>query len=173
MDFERLLPILLGASVAAFISIMLFVARRIDKNEHFEIQVKRVNLLDADDVRLQASFLNATRATQIVKDLTIVYRDCSKISIVVDQLADPFIVRGGKKDRMDVDAEGHSRLRVNPGSGCSCYYSFQKKGDLQLSGNGKFYVRYKSDDDRCYYAQFDPMSPHGQPLHFYKRRWEK
>ena len=173
MTIEQLIPIFIGALMAGFTSLMLFFARKISRNEMLEIQVKRVNLLDPDDVRLQASFLNTQRSAEVIKDFTIVYKDGKNISTCVDLMADPFIVHGGKKDKMDVDMAGHSRLRIESGSACNCYYSFQRKEGFKRSETGKFYVRYIGDRNRYRYATFEIDDPHSQLLHFVTKPWEK
>ena len=127
MISDGMIPFLITALMAGSISLMLFVARRIDRNGLFEIQAKRVNLLDTDDVRLMVSFSNIKPKARIVKDLTLVYRENGKTVEAAALTADPFIDRGGDKDKMDVDINGHNSLYIERGSSCFCYYSFRRK----------------------------------------------
>ena len=110
MATGNLIPFLITALMAASISLMLFVARRIDRNGLFDVQAKRVNLLDTDDVRLMVIYSNVTPKARVVKDLTLVYRENGKTVQAVDLTADPFIDRGGENDKMDDDISGHNSL---------------------------------------------------------------
>ena len=173
MDLEKLIPIIVGALVAGLISAMLFVARKINKNELFEIQAKRVNLLDTSSVRLQLSFLNTLKQREIIRDLTLVYRDGNKMIHFVTPNADPFIDRGDKKSVMELNPNGQNSLRIEGNAACSCYYSFQKNESVNVSVKAKLYISYKNERNKRFYAEFDPTSPHAQLLQFRKRNWEK
>ncbi len=173
MATGNLIPFLITALMAASISLMLFVARRIDRNGLFDVQAKRVNLLDTDDVRLMVIYSNVTPKARVVKDLTLVYRENGKTVQAVDLTADPFIDRGGENDKMDVDISGHNSLYIDHGSSCSCYYSFRRRGGVKINPKGKIYIRYKMPNGSCRYAEYNPMSTAAQSLRFVRRHWEK
>ena len=170
-SWSTILPIILASIGTIGVSLLLAFARKLKRNESFEIKARLVPIVDPKYLRLQVSFHNQTRNAKHVDNLCFVTKKGDEITLYATSEAEPLVENGVKSARFAHKNDGFA-LEVAPYAECSCFYSFERLTS-GLEEGSELYLRYFDEKGKGYYAYFDPKDPHSQLLIFHKKNWEE
>ncbi len=170
-SWSTILPIILASIGTIAVSILLAFARKLKRNELFEVKAKLVPIVDRQYLRLHVSFRNQTRYSKHVYELGFVTKKGDDVALYATSDSEPMIEQGVRSARFTHNGDSFV-LEVSQYAECACVYSFQRLSS-RLEEGTSLYLRYFDEKGNGYYALFDPQDRHSQLLVFHKKTWEK